>query len=399
MPSREEPVVDWEAQIVIVQFHKSRLEVFCLAEVSSKGVSLELKAPAEHRHEEADEGRVGSCDVLHHDHQTDQGWLGVGEAKCLIERARFAEVAKQSKQGEDLNLCYEDVFEDMVHLPVTKFMSKHCHDLLIVATGCLFLLSLALLLLLLCLLLSFLLLFFISFQLHPFRLFQQCVKEDNPFELEESVEVGVAVAGPLATLNHVELVQWERDGGSKAFNLSLEFSFRHWGVFVKERCNEVRIDGHQEEGDEDDKAPEIDKEVVAAPVDNLDHASENRRLDRLGHQELFDLVHCEEACSLLVEPVILLHHKGAVDGEGEGGDGGEDGEIECEQEGGEDLTVRRILSEGIKRIQGPAPEKSVPKHPEQHSGEKLAENSLHCSELRLFKGIQPGLREGLLVQD
>merc|ERR1719500_1496261 len=372
MPSREKPVVDWEAQIVIVQFHKSRLEIFCLAKVSSKGISLELKAPAEHRHEEADEGRVGSCDVLHHDHQTDQGWLGVGEAKCLIERTRFAEVAKQGKQGEDLNLCYEDVFEDMVHLPVTEFMSKHCHNLLIVATGCLFLLSLALLFLLLCLLLRFLLLFFISLQLHSFGLFQQCVKEDNPLELEESVEVGIAAAGPLATLNHVELVQWERDGGSKTFNLSLEFSFRHWRVFVKERRNEVRIDGHQEEGDEDDEAPEIDKEVVAAPVDDLDHPSENWRLDRLTHQELFDLVHCEEAWGLLVEPVILLHHKGAVDG-----DGGEDGEVEGEQERGENLTVSSILSEGIKGIQGPAPEKSVPKHPEQHRGEKLAENSLH----------------------
>merc|ERR1719331_1824295 len=165
MPSREEPVVDWEAQIVIVQFHKSRLEVFCLAKVSSKGISLELKAPAEHRHEEADEGRVGSCDVLHHDHQTDQGWLGVGEAKCLIERTRFAKVAKEGKQGEDLNLCYEDVFQDMVHLPMTQFMSKHCHNLLIVTTGCLFLFSLAFLFLLL---LSFLFSFFISLQLHPF---------------------------------------------------------------------------------------------------------------------------------------------------------------------------------------------------------------------------------------
>merc|ERR1719222_1581747 len=161
MPGREEPVVDWEAQIVIVQFHKSRLEILCLAKVSSKGISLELKAPAEHGHEEADEGRVGSCDVLHHDHQPNQGWLGVGEAKCLIERTRFAEVSKQSKQREDLNLCYEDVFEDMVHLPVTEFMSKHCHDLLIVATSCLLLL----------LLLSFLLFFFISLQLHSFGLF------------------------------------------------------------------------------------------------------------------------------------------------------------------------------------------------------------------------------------
>merc|ERR1719458_1785289 len=151
MPSREEPVVDWEAQIVIVQFHKSRLEIFCLAQVSSKGISLELKAPAEHRHEKADEGRVGSCDVLHHDHQTDQGWLGVCEAKCLIERTRFAEVAKQGKQGEDLNLCYEDVFEDMVHLPMAKFMAKHSYNLLVVAASLLFLfllLSVVLLLLL-----------------------------------------------------------------------------------------------------------------------------------------------------------------------------------------------------------------------------------------------------------
>ena len=96
--------------------------------------------------------------------------------------------------------------------------------------------------------------------------------------------------------------------------------------------------------------------------------------------------------------MILLHHKGAVDGEGEGGDGGEDGEIEGEQEGGEDLTIGRILlaptllkiysnavinnlSKGIKRIQGPTPEESVPKHPEQHSGKKLAEDALHSSKL------------------
>merc|ERR1719222_780598 len=387
MPSREEPVVDWEAQIVVVEFHKSGLEVFGLSKASSKGVSLELKAPAEHRHKEADKGRVGSCDVLHHYHQTNQSGLGICESKCLIKRTRFAEVAKQSKQGEDLNLCYQDVFEDMVHFPVAEFMSKHCHNLLIVATCCFLILCLALLLFLLCLLLGFFLFFFISLQLYPFRLFQQCVKEHNSLELEESIEVGIAVAGPLATLNHIELVQWERDGGSKAFNLSFQFSFRHWGIFVKKRCNKVRIDGHQEEGDEDNEAPEIDKEVVTTPVDNLDHTGKNRGLNCLGHQEFFDLVHCKEACGLLVEPVILFHHKGTVDGEGEGCDGGEDREIESEQEGGQDLTVSRILSEGIKGIQGPAPEKPVPKHPEQCSREKLAENYLNCSKLGLFKGI------------
>ena len=139
----------------------------------------------------------------------------------------------------------------MIHLPMAKLMSKHCHNLLIVATSCFFLLSLALLFFFLLFLLSFLLSFFISLQFHPFRFFQQCVKENNPLEpdrcilkklslptyqvklsphfcllefdpLEESVEVGVAVAGPLAALNHIELVQWELNGGSEAFNLKLE---------------------------------------------------------------------------------------------------------------------------------------------------------------------------------
>ena len=44
---------------------------------------LLIDCTPEDRHEEADKRRVGSCDVLHHYHQTDQGWLGVGEAKCL----------------------------------------------------------------------------------------------------------------------------------------------------------------------------------------------------------------------------------------------------------------------------------------------------------------------------
>ena len=46
-------------------------------------LNLLIECTPEDRHEEADKGRVGSCDVLHHYHQTNQGWLGIGEAKCL----------------------------------------------------------------------------------------------------------------------------------------------------------------------------------------------------------------------------------------------------------------------------------------------------------------------------
>merc|ERR1719220_2445711 len=141
---REEPVIYREAQIVIVQFHKRRLEIFCLSKVCGKSISLELKASAQHRHEEADNSRVGSCDVLQDDHQPNQGWLGVREAECLIEGTRFAEIAEQSKHREDLNLCNEYILENMVHTPVTKFVAKNCDNLLVVTTS-LFLLLLLLL--------------------------------------------------------------------------------------------------------------------------------------------------------------------------------------------------------------------------------------------------------------
>ena len=161
--------------------------------------------------------------------------------------------------------------------------------------------------------------------------------------------------------------------------LSLQFSLWHWSVFVKEWRNEVRVDGHQEKRDEDDETPEVDKEVVAAPVDNLDHSSQDWGLDCLRHHKLLHLVDGEEASSLLVEPVVLLHHKGAVDCEGEGGDGGEDRQVEGKQERGKDLTVSRVLDmnsdmfitsekdhlpKSIKGIQGPPPEYPVAQHPE-----------------------------------
>ena len=40
-------------------------------------------------------------------------------------------------------------------------------------------------------------------------------------------------------------------------------------------------DDEEEEGDEADKAPEIDKEVVAAPVDNLDDGGDQWQHDDL----------------------------------------------------------------------------------------------------------------------
>ena len=48
--------------------------------------------------------------------------------------------------------------------------------------------------------------------------------------------------------------------------------------------------------------------------------------------------------------MILLHHKGAVDCEGEGGDGGEDRQVKSEKERGKDLAVSRVLDIKLSHV-------------------------------------------------
>ena len=92
-------------------------------------------------------------------------------------------------------------------------------------------------------------------------------------------------------------------------------SIWHWSVFVKKRSNEVRVDCHEEEGDEDSEEPEIDEEVVSAPVDDLDDGGQDWRLDHLTNQELLDLILHVETWSLLVETMLLFKNKFSVNTE------------------------------------------------------------------------------------
>ena len=130
----------------------------------------------------------------------------------------------------ETDLADDDVLEDVIEAPVAELMAQDRHYLLVVTP------HLRLLLLPLRLLDSSLLLL-LGLQLHPLGFLQQSVEQDDPLEpgddgedaleeaivggdiLEEAVEVGVAVAGPFAALDHVELVEGEGDGGGQGLDL------------------------------------------------------------------------------------------------------------------------------------------------------------------------------------
>ena len=82
-----------------------------------------------------------------------------------------------------------------------------------------------------------------------------------------------------------------------------EFSFGQRRVLVEEGRDELRVDDHHEEGEPDDKEPQVDEEVVTAPVNDLNDGCHQRQDDDLGDEEGLDLVFDVEHGGLLVEPV------------------------------------------------------------------------------------------------
>lgn len=49
MPTRIQPVIDWESKVVQVKLDERRLEVNGMAELLSKAISFKLKVSAEQR--------------------------------------------------------------------------------------------------------------------------------------------------------------------------------------------------------------------------------------------------------------------------------------------------------------------------------------------------------------
>lgn len=114
------------------------------------------------------------------------------------------------------------------------------------------------------------------------------------------------------TLDNIEFGEWKVNTLGEGLDARPQFSLRQRGVLVEEGCNEVRVDGHEEEHDQGCKAPQVDEEVLATPEDDSNDASHQGQSDRLADDKGFDLVLDVEASSLLVEAVLLLENESAV---------------------------------------------------------------------------------------
>ena len=194
---REQPVVNWEPKIVVVQLDQGSLQFLGLSESNGKCVCLELKFATQTGHEEVEKAVVGRGDELEDDHEPDQNWPFAREPEGGVQDLVLVEIPEESKHEEDVDLADDDILQDMIELPMAKLMGKNSQDLRCVA-ALLFVRFLLLFRLFFFFLRQiFLFLYvFLRFQLLSFFHFQQSVEEDDSLEVKEPVEVGIGMGRP-----------------------------------------------------------------------------------------------------------------------------------------------------------------------------------------------------------
>ena len=140
----------------------------------------------------------------------------------------------------------------------------------------------------------------------------QSIVENDVLLPGEAKEIRVGVSAALATVNDEELVQGELEAGSKVVNHGLELALGKRRQLVEERKDEGRVGGGHEHLETSDESPEVEEELVARLLNNLEEAGEDGRQEDSGESVGLDHVADEETGRLLVETIFLLEDEGIV---------------------------------------------------------------------------------------
>ena len=185
-----------------------------------------------------------------------------------------------------MTLSDEQKSRCVVHLPVTKLVSKNSLDFLLRA------------------------------------LLEQCVEDDdlllaNP---RQAGEVGVAVSAALAAIDDLQFGEGEVELRGKCLNGVLELARLERLELVEQWYDKDWIDGHAEDLYSQHKDPEVVEEVLAGLPDDGEESATNG--DTEGQAKSLTLDHiCNPGVDChLVEAILLLEDKVVVVREGQADD-------------------------------------------------------------------------------
>ena len=150
--------------------------------------------------------------------------------------------------------------------------------------------------------------------LHLLRLglLDERVVDDDLFLPGQTCEIGIRVRGALRAVDDLQLCQREFEALGQRFHFLFQLAWLQWSEFVEERDDEDGVDCDCAELDDEREGPEVEEELVAGLLDDLEEGCAER--DAEGEAEClpFEYVGDEEADCLLVEAVFLLQDEVVV---------------------------------------------------------------------------------------
>lgn len=153
-----------------------------------------------------------------------------------------------------------------------------------------------------------------SDDLFRLTLLNKSIVDDNVLLPGETKEIGVGVGASLASINDVELVKRELEAGGKSLDLGLELALLERGELVEQRQDSNGVDGNHEDLETGGEGPEVEEELVAGLLDDLEETGQDGRSENEGQELRLENIGDEELGSLLVEAKLLLEDKSVVDG-------------------------------------------------------------------------------------
>lgn len=296
------------AQVLSVQLEKRSGELGGVSEVHGELVGLELVLAGDHVHEQLNDSVHGGEGVVEEEESNNDGALDV-ETKGRVQRGV---IDKDREEGEDVEqmslvrrgrvsfalysiepallgkrlkhatwrttyLGNSHQASGVAELPVTELMSQNSCDLVgLVALD-------------------------------------QSIVENNVLLPRQTKEVGVGVGAALAAVDDEQLVEGELEAGGQLINLGLELTLWERRELVEQGKDEGRVCGGHKDLKTGEEGPEVEEELVARLLDNLEEAGEDGRQEDDSEGVGLEHVREEEAGRLLVEAILLLQDECVVE--------------------------------------------------------------------------------------
>ena len=129
------------------------------------------------------------------------------------------------------------------------------------------------------------------FDLRGGELLNQRVKKHNPFVTPKSCKVRIAMTRTARTIHHEHAIGCKATARKQGFQTGFELTIGQWGEFIKQWCDERRIQPHHQNIKAQKQSPSPEPPRLRKGLDKCQYRIEQRHANDEREQGAFKQIH------------------------------------------------------------------------------------------------------------